>query len=79
MRNGVVYVVGEQGNEWLAAFYCPCGCKAEIHLNMLCCDDRPTWSVSEDFRRRATLIPSVWRNIGCKSHFLVTNGRIRWC
>jgi hypothetical protein len=25
------------------------------------------------------LYPSVWRKGGCRSHFIMRKGRIRWC
>ncbi len=27
----------------------------------------------------ATLLPSVWRTTGCKSHFIIYKGRLIWC
>lgn len=59
------------------AIKCPDGCGEELTINL---DSRtgPAW------RYYATptgisLFPSVWRENGCKSHFIVWNGRIYWC
>ena len=74
-----VYIVGEEGYEWTAVFICPCGCGHIVRLNLLYGDDRPTWRVSHDRRRLATVQPSVWRKIGCRSHFIIRDGLIKWC
>lgn len=79
LKAKTIYVIGEHDNEWLAVFYCPCGCGSQVRLNLLHCEGRPRWSVHEDSRSRASLTPSIWRKVGCKSHFWVTNGDIRWC
>jgi hypothetical protein len=75
----IIYVVGERDNEWLASFCCPCGCGAHVRLNLLDCEGRPKWNVHEDTRKRASLRPSVSRNVGCKSHFWVSKGDVQWC
>jgi len=74
-----VYLVGENGDEWVAAFICPCGCKQVINLNLLEYEGRPVWKVQEDSRGRASIVPSVWRHVGCKSHFIIRDGEIIWC
>lgn len=73
-----VYVIGEEGYEWTAIFVCPCGCCELVRLNLLRGDDRPTWRVSDDRQRIVTIHPSVWRNIGCKSHFTIRDGLVKW-
>jgi hypothetical protein len=39
----------------------------------------PRWDIALDKKGRVSLHPSVWRRIGCRSHFLVRAGRIVWC
>jgi hypothetical protein len=73
-----LYVLTEDGVPWEARMICPCGCKAALDLNLLP-DDPPTWRFEADEKKRATLHPSVWRKIDCKSHFILRNGRIQWC
>lgn len=72
-----VYVAGENGNYWGAALLCPCGCGETIQLNLLK-DVRPCWSVKQCSDGSVTLLPSIWRQKGCKSHFFVRNGEIEW-
>lgn len=74
----VVYILREDGFDEQAALLCPCGCGAVLHMNLLL-DDRPCWRVTQNFDGTVTLFPSVRRTKGCKSHFLVMNGRIEWC
>jgi hypothetical protein len=73
-----VYLAGENDNLWAAAMICPCGCAEVIELNLLK-EARPCWSVQEHSDGTVTLAPSVWRQKGCRSHFLVRHGRIDWC
>ena len=72
-----LYAVGEAGHLWHMTMLCPCGCGEKIQLNALA-DAWPCWELSE----RAggpTVVPSIWRRVGCKSHFFVRSGRIEWC
>jgi hypothetical protein len=73
-----VYLAGEGDNLWAAAMICPCGCGDVIELNLLK-QARPCWSVQEHSDGTVTLAPSVWRQKGCRSHFLLRHGRIDWC
>lgn len=72
-----VYIIGSSGNEWLAVMLCPCGCKSKISLNLLS-EEKPRWKWHVDSRAAVTLQPSVWRDIGCKSHFILRNGHVDW-
>jgi hypothetical protein len=73
-----VYVVGEGGHLWFAAFLCPCGCGEVVQASLLE-RSRPHWRLTEDWDGVASLQPSVWRTRGCRSHFWLRRGRIRWC
>lgn len=71
-----LYLVGKS-SPWLLIFECPCGCREKIHLNLLP-DDSPFWSVY--FRNKQVYVrPSIKRTVGCKSHFWITEGKIKWC
>jgi len=56
---------------------CPCGCKEEITVNL---DKRTTaaWNMYQK-GNKLTLFPSVWRDSGCRSHFIIWNDKIFWC
>ncbi len=70
-------IVGLPGNEWLAVLMCPCGCGVKIQLNLLP-KERPRWS-HLTVGNLTTMSPSVQQLIGCKSHFWINNGEVRWC
>jgi hypothetical protein len=78
MNNRTVYLIGEDGAFWAAVFVCPCGCRAEVWLNLLKHKDRPTWTIEAGKRAEAHITPSVWRQVGCKSHFFIKRGRLIW-
>jgi Family of unknown function (DUF6527) len=78
LDKGKVYLAGEGEHLWAAAMVCPCGCGELIELNLLK-QARPCWSVQEHADGTITLAPSVWRQKGCRSHFLLRRGRIDWC
>lgn len=71
-------VLARDGDEdWCVGLHCPCGCGETIEL-LVVDAAQPRWDI--DIRRkRPTLTPSVWRKVGCKSHFRVRDGRIIWC
>jgi hypothetical protein len=56
---------------------CPDGCGDTLTINL---DERagPAWRLYSD-RRGISLFPSVWRDNGCRSHFIVWQSRIYWC
>jgi hypothetical protein len=73
-----LYVAGENGYFWAAVMLCPCGCKDVIELNLLR-KARPCWTVHEHQDGLVSLMPSVRRREGCKSHFYLRRGQIEWC
>ncbi|WP_369810988.1 DUF6527 family protein [Hymenobacter aranciens] len=73
-----VYLLGKPGREWLAGFSCPCGCKERIEL-VLSPAKHPCWRLEKRSGDKVTFSPSVWRSVGCRSHFFLRNGEIIWC
>ena len=73
-----LYVIGQNGHRWHVAMICPCGCQATLFMNLLP-DEEPCWTLTEHENGSASLHPSVWRNIGCRSHFFLRQGTIQWC
>nr|WP_137830669.1 DUF6527 family protein [Methylobacterium sp. L1A1] len=78
LASRTVYVVGEDGHQWYAAFDCPCGCGETIKLSLIP-GDRPGWKLRQHWDGTASLAPSVWRKVGCKSHFWLRKGKVDWC
>lgn len=56
---------------------CPDGCGETLVINL---DSRADKAWRFDMRGGGlTLFPSVWRDGGCESHFIVWRGHILWC
>lgn len=77
LRTDVVYIAGENGHLWYAAFVCPCGCNATIQLGLME-GQRPRWHITEHDDGTISLHPSVWRKVGCRSHFHLKKGMVKW-
>lgn len=75
---GVFYRVMRNDQPKWALFLCPCGCHSVITLSLQLAH-RPRWTVRESKKNRPSMRPSVWRDVGCLSHFWVEDGRIYWC
>lgn len=73
-----VYVMGENEHIWSVAMLCPCGCGEILHMNALP-DAKPRWKIERHSDRTVSLYPSIWRKVGCRSHFYVRRGFIQWC
>lgn len=76
ISNGKLFIIGDYGFQWRAIMKCPCGCGDTIYLNI---DGQtsPSWKIYGKKK-----IPSIWPSInrrkGCKAHFFVKNGKIKW-
>ena len=77
-RDNEIYLIGENEHFWCVAMLCPCRCGAVIQLNLVD-GTRPRWTFELDSNTQViTLYPSVWRTVGCRSHFNVRLGRVQW-
>jgi hypothetical protein len=68
-------VIVERGRPRLLMLACPCGCGEEFPVNL---DPRagPAWRLYRDRRDRLTVFPSVWRESGCRSHYIIWGDKI---
>jgi hypothetical protein len=76
-----IYIEGNSklNDFWYAKFLCPCGCKDELTLNLIN-DVSPRWKIENDFRsKKISLTPSINRKSNCKSHFWITDSKVKWC
>ncbi|MFL9977642.1 DUF6527 family protein [Paraburkholderia graminis] len=72
-------VLARDGDEnWCVGFRCPCGCRRRIEL-LLIEEAKPHWTLLSHVADPVTLSPSVWLAEGCRSHFFLRDGQIRWC
>jgi hypothetical protein len=60
------------------ALLCPCACGAVLQMSTLP-EGRPRWQVEQHPDGTLSLYPSVWRTIGCRSHFFLQHGYVIWC
>jgi hypothetical protein len=67
-------VLVERGVTRAIVVSCPCGCGEPLPINL---DPRagPAWRLYRERSRGITLFPSVWRESGCRSHFILWRGR----
>ena len=77
LRSDSVYVVGESSHAWSVAMLCPCGCGATLEMSLM--EGRPRWCAEVHDDGTMSLSPSVWRRVGCRSHFFVRRGQVAWC
>lgn len=70
-------VIVKRGIPRSIVMQCPDGCGEVITVNL---DRRsgPAWRYFER-RMRLTIYPSIWRDSGCRAHFIVWNDGILWC
>jgi hypothetical protein len=68
-------VLIERGRPRLLLLACPCGCGEELPINL---DARaaPAWRLYRNRRAGMSLFPSVWRETGCESHFVIWRDKI---
>lgn len=78
IQDGDFYCVVTQSERRWVMFRCPCGCNEIITLSLQKVH-YPNWQLRERHERRPTLYPSVWRDVGCYSHFWIEDGRVFWC
>ena len=66
-----------RGHPRLLLMLCPCGCGEQIVLNI---DPQagPAWRIyqKKSNAKELTVYPSVWRDTGCGSHFIIWQGHI---
>ncbi len=75
-ESGTVYLVGSS-EPWCVVMACPCECGDVIHLSLL--SGHPRWRLRVHPNRTVSLHPSVWRVVGCRSHFFLRKSLVVWC
>jgi hypothetical protein len=68
-------VLIERGRPRLLLLSCPCGCGEHFPINL---DSRagPAWRLYGNRNTGLSLYPSVWRESGCGSHFVIWRDKI---
>lgn len=70
-------LLSDDGEAWSVAMNCPCGCGQRVELPLIR-EAKPRWSLTVDGKRRPTLYPSVWLREGCRSHYFIRDGKVKW-
>ncbi|MDP2762640.1 MAG: DUF6527 family protein [Sideroxyarcus sp.] len=65
------------GEDWCVGLKCPCGCRQRIELPLIK-EANPRWKLRVEPDGTPTLVPSVWLQDGCRSHFFVRCGKVEW-
>jgi hypothetical protein len=78
ISEGALTIVAPAKKPKWSMFLCPCGCRTVITLSLQP-TKRPHWTFKRSWARRPTLYPSIWRDVGCFSHFFIEDGRVFWC
>jgi Family of unknown function (DUF6527) len=71
------FVLVERGVLRSFVMACPDGCGETLTLNLDPRTDK-AWRYYKK-RNQISVFPSVWRDTGCKSHFIIWNHIIVWC
>ncbi len=68
-------VLVKRGRDRLLLLVCPCGCGEQFPINL---DERagPAWRLYRGRSGALTLYPSVWRESGCCSHYIIWRNQI---
>lgn len=73
-----LYLVGEGNYIWFITMLCPCKCGEVIQLSLMA-NNHSRWQLTEHFDGTVSLYPSIWRTVGCRSHFFIHKSLITWC
>jgi len=65
------------GEDWCVGLRCPCGCGQRIELPLIQ-EANPRWKLRIELDGTPTLVPSIWLQDGCRSHFFVRGGKVEW-
>ena len=68
-------VLVERGEPRWLMLCCPCGCGEIFPINL---DSRagPAWVLYRRSKSRFSIFPSVWRESGCRSHYVIWRSQI---
>ncbi len=69
-RVGTLVLVGTGSPPKRLQFLCPCGCGEAVSLNLIR-NAGPAWRFEIDEDSRVSVWPSVRRQSGCRSHFVL--------
>ncbi len=77
LEKNVIYIFDNGGYHWQLTLLCPCGCGDLLYANLIP-DHYPYWVYRIGRKRRISVYPSFHRKDACRSHFVITDGKIDW-
>jgi hypothetical protein len=77
LKTSLLYVESRGGKDRWLHLRCPCGCGDVISLNLMT-SNRPFWSLTRHTDGTLSVMPSVDKTSGCRSHFFIRQSRIAW-
>lgn len=75
-RPGTIVVVRPDDRAKSLKMLCPCECGELLSINLMAGSGK-AWRLTSDRRLGLSLIPSVWLDAGCQSHFILRNNTAR--
>lgn len=70
LRPGVLVLVMPGDKPKSLKMLCPCGCGEVVSMNLMPKAGK-AWRIWQERDRTLSLWPSVWLDVGCKSHFIL--------
>lgn len=77
LKRNIIYIVGNKNYHKWIYMICPSGC-GEVIMLSLNQEKSPSWSITSDSKGRPTIYPSIHKLDGCRSHFWIKKGKIKW-
>lgn len=74
---GVIQVEGDDECAWAVGMACPCGCGDVVNLSLVP-GREANWRLTLHRDGTVSLFPSVWRTVGCRSHYWIRRSRLIW-
>lgn len=78
IKDDSVYFVGNLKYQSHVFITCPCGCGGSIALP-LNAKTLSSWKVQWHIDGSISIVPSIDKIVGCRSHFFYKHGKIIWC
>src|ERR1041384_6295147 len=76
LKPGIIVLVMPGNKPKSLKILCPCGCGDVVSINLMP-QSAKAWRLWGDFRHGLSLWPSVWLDVGCKSHFILWQNTAR--
>jgi len=76
LRRGVLVLIMPGERPKNLKFLCPCGCGDTISINLMR-EAGKAWQLGYEVGHGISIWPSVWLDVGCRSHFILRRNKAR--